>query len=58
MQKFKVGDRVEWRGMGISGIVRRVRTGPEHGGDLYTVDTDKPDDTPDGMFVARDFELA
>ena len=56
MAKFKEGDKVTLRDMGITGKVRRVRTGSEHGGDLYTVYTDDPKAMPNGMFVAREQE--
>ena len=57
MAKYEEGDHVEWRGMNVTGKVRRVRTGPEHGGDLYTVYADDHKAVPGGMFVAREGEL-
>lgn len=47
------GTRVEILGEGgLVGTVKRLRTGPEHGGDLFTVETDAGN-----LWVLRRFEI-
>lgn len=53
---MNIGDRVVIRGLDLVGTIINIRH-DDRGDAINTVNLDTPS-TPDGLFVARDFELA